>query len=272
MSDVERQIKIIEFLGFNVLKIDEGINYKITDAVENEVGYIKYIQDDNHYYVKIDNDEIRVESGVNDVDFPSSPLNLEIFFKQKCQDCFIHMGDDCSIIKMHLPGNKMVILLIGREQFFMGCKEPYGSYLQQEVSVNSVQRSYTYNFSCLDIRDEKNGYPLYIGELKCQPLIENGDLLEIRNTWDYWCGIEHNNKKPNYISTVTGDVEDAIMKHQMGIKVFNRMRFLMNTVPFKSEIINFVVENTKFDLPGYIDLFIPEVKSNKKFKNLIKNN
>ena len=155
MENIITESKIIkELLGFNVSKLDN--NYKITDEKGNQIGFIKYKKDSNKenefydkhkYYTQINTDELVVESDAKCPDFPSTPSTLSIYYKKIGTDIIIHIGSEFTAIRMHLTDNKILILYIDKNQFFMVCKEPYDYYLEQYVHVNLIEKSYTCIFA-----------------------------------------------------------------------------------------------------------------------------
>lgn len=44
----------------------------------------------------------------------------------------------------------------------------------------------------------------------------------------------------------------------------------MNTIQFKEDIINILIKISQFNMPKYLELFIPELKSQNNIKKLIK--
>ena len=261
INDLKNVIKLIEFFGLCVSESDEYNNYIVTDAKGNNAGTIK------HSNIQIDTDELSIESEIKDIDLPNPYLG--IYFKKVQTNIFAHIGPDSTAIKMHLAENKILIFYFDKDQIQFVCKEPYNYYLEEYVKVDIAKKAYHYSISFLDAKDKKHNYPAYLGEIDCYPLsIEKDNFMAIKNTWSTWKGKENNNQKPNYISTVEGNIEDVILKHQMGINAFNRIRYLMNTIPVEKDIIEFITQNTQTELPNYLDLFIPEIKN--KNKKLIK--
>lgn len=281
IKDIKREIQIIELLGFNVSTPDKDNNYKIFNNKGELVGFIKYNKDGNkeersyndeykhEYYMEIDNDELLVKTGVYCPDFIASPTTIYIYYKNVGTNVYLHMGPDFMAIRMHyfhsIPNNKILLFYIDENKFYFKCQEPYDYYFTPSVMVNLIEKSYTYDISFIDIKDVEHDYPLYRGRLHCQEINEDSKLI-IKNSWNYWKG-KHDNHN-TYLSSVKGTIEDAIKKHQMGIDAFNRMRYLMN-VPFKEDIIKFIIKNTEFELPRYLDLFIPEIKNQEKETTLI---
>ena len=265
LNDIKSEIKLIEFFGLCVSESDEYNHYIVTDAKGNNAGTIK------HSNIQIDTDELSIESGAKNIDLPNSQSNLEIFFKKAEAYIIAHIGPDSTAIKMHLAENKILMFYFDKDQIQFVCKEPYNYYLEEYVKVDIAKKTYHYSISFLDAKDKKHNYPAYLGEIDCHPLSKEQDnFIKIRNTWPTWRGKQPNNHKPNYISIVEGTIEDVILEHKMGINAFNRMRYLMNTIPGEKDITSFLIQNTPTELPNYLDLFIPEIKKKNKSKRLMK--
>lgn len=278
INDIKAEIQIVKFFGFNVSKSDNN-NYIITDVKGNQVGFIKSKMEDlSHdqypYYTQIDNDELFVESGDKTVAFSYSQPTFSIYYKKTGTHVTVHTGSDFTALRIHQfdthPGNKILMIYIDQNEFNFISQEPYDWYLTQYVQVNLVEKLYSYNISFKDMTDREHNYPYYNGDLQCKINKENASLISIKNTWEFWRGKSCKNHNNDYISIVKGTMREVILKHQMGITAFNRMRYLVNVVPFKNDIIDFLIQNAEFKLPNYLDLFIPEIKNQKGTKKLFK--
>lgn len=280
IDDIQRERQIIKLLGFNLSKPDKNKNYQIFDNNKEQVGYIKYNKnsnkaenkDINNYYLHIDNEDFLVKSGVEQPDELSTPLTFYIKFKKFGTYVYLHMGPDFTNIRMHyfhsIPNNKILRFKLDKNGFDFQYNEPGDFYIDERIRVDLKELLYIYKISFDDIYDVTHNYPSYSGELSCQANNQNSELI-IKNFWDCWRGKTSNNGKNNYISIVEGNLKDAIVKHHMGIDAVNRLRYLIN-IPFKEDIIEFIIKNAEFELPKYLDLFIPETNDLLVNKTLIK--
>ena len=265
MENLELEKKLLKFLGFNISKCDNSKNYIVYDGNDTKIGVIEYKQSENNiqnyeYYTKIRTDNIVITSHNFDrFEFPS----LNIYLKNTA-NIYIHTGNSLLGIDVHTDSNYRLILRIEPDKiwFNFGFQSPYNFHETTEIDLTS--QKYTYDVMYTDPGGTIDNYEYRQGILECNSLLNNINFLEIKNTWR----TIHNDQDicKQYISKVEGTLEETIKKLGLSIDSFNCMRdYLNNLLPLDEDVILYLIENSKFDLPMIKELFITD---NKKITNI----
>lgn len=270
--NINYESKLIDLFGYTIIGPDNSNRYKIFDN-DMYIGYIQYKKiykkNKNYpntyaYITQIDSNDIVFnytrkvyENNLKKTEDNTYAYSFEIKRKDKNDYVDLTIGQYFNI--------QIWSKIYGYMTFSIDCNGLHLNYKSQTDNYNIEEvviyrnidscGAYTYQISYSKknnlpnkkITREISGYSIYDNKLR---IIENkcvNDKLV-------------NNQK----SDVLGNINDMVIKHQMGIDSFNHFRYLINKIlPFKIDIIESVINKEMIE-QYQIDMFINKQKIIKK--------
>lgn len=287
--NIKSEEKLIELLGYSLIGPDNCNRWLIVDEKNNSIGFIQYkkvVNKDSKknlcaifgYHMEIDSKNIHYNStrklnNRNEKSFHDSSFSYEFEIKREdgnLDHIAIDMGRNPSL-NLWSKEYGFINFKIDYESLFLNFKSKTQNFNIEETIVvkpKSYHNLYEYSLSYCDKNEDINS--------------KEGETLSIDfiGSYDYICDKEKLKvnqkmwKKGNFVnettSTVDGNINDAILMHEMGINSFNHFRYLINQIlPFKKEVISEMLEIRKLKELEY-RLFIDDLNNNKQSTNNVK--
>lgn len=274
--NLEKEKKLIDLLGYNLIGPDNNNRWIILDENNNEVGFIQYKKLHNGnkkegvakifgYHTIIDSKDIACEftreandkngSIMTDIDY-----NYKIDIKkdnEKTDHIELSMGK-FPCITMWSKEYGFINFSVDGLQLYLNYKSKTDNFNIEEILIYS-------NIGDKDYKNDEYTYQLRY----CKKDLELSDFnakgrtsREIRGVSvddrfmvieTTWINDKFRNQKRNIVD---GNVKEMAIKHQMGIDCFNHFRYLINKIlPFKKDLIETMLTDDIIARNG-LDIFI----------------
>ena len=292
VHELKKEIKIIEFFGYNLVGPNKSNQWTILDGAKKKVGYIQYRRLHNKdkengqgkifgYHTMINSNDFFCEFYRELTDAAGNIIS-DIDFKY---EFVIKRSDgkvDYAEINMDFPQSLLIwsnnfgnINFNNRDGLYINFKTETESYNVAEILFykNSDDKStskYTYQISyCkkpLELTyDNPNGRTTrqLVGTADFSQREQNQLSLMTRT----WVNAKIKSEKRTLVS---GNVEEMARMHQTGIERFNYFRkFVNQVVPINSDVI-YTLMSKELIIKDNLGLFFPELKKQKGSQKILK--
>ncbi len=285
--NLEKEKRLIELLGYNIVGPDGSNRWLIIDENQNHVGYIQYKKMYNGnskkgyakvfgYLTFIDSPSIKCKFSrqLNDKNgniLDSTDGNYSFDIKRDNQET-----DHVEIDIRDYPS----LTIWSKEYGFIDFHIDYqGLYLNLKSKTDNFNIEEVLIYKNID--DEYHNDKEYVYQIKyCNKDRELYDDNPKGITTKEICGTQHyydsnqlrisektwvgGKLRTNRDSIVEGTVEEMAIKHQLGIDCFSHFRFLINQIiPFNEDVISVIISEDKVKQSN-LSIFFPDYEKEIK--------
>lgn len=268
--DMEYEKKLIEILGYNLVKSNSANVWNITDANDKEVGFIKYnkiykrnkklnLPESYAYTMVIDDDNILYKKLRRTTDEYGNLINNDFSYEFDLKSKNEHINHIAFNVGkypyLEILSNDYgyMCLRLDFERLYLNYRSKTDNFNVEETLVFKTEEENIYNHSkeysyvisycdkSIDISDEK-GKGIKTREITGVSTVNEQEHNLLKIYEKSWINHKIRIDKENI---VTGSVEDMIIKHKIGIESFNHFRYLINKIlPFKEEVITTLLKES----------------------------
>lgn len=272
LDDMEYEKSVLDLFGYYIEGPYESNKYKIYDKDSNEIGFIQYkkmqkknvkkkIPEAYGYEMQIESDRVSLKN--RNVSQTSAMIKFDLKNENGTRD-FVELYFFPNIAYLSVSSNeygRMNIEIKEDGSFSFNLATLFKNYFVKE-SVSVIQKNsnmyskktYTYNAEICD-KDEYYKFT--------NPFTEKSMTLSIKEDENNVLYVSENYDRINNptISTVEGNLIDAIILHGDGIEAFSHLRYRLNKLlPFNEEVIKKLCKN--FNISKELEVFISGLDEN----------
>ncbi len=247
LSDLNYELYFLRLFGYKINILDNN-NIDIIDEFENIIGHIS--SKNKNITIYIESDFLYFSNSRTNQPYSNFDYNYEFDIK-KDEITHVHLkisDNDIGLSICNKTYNFMDFHL-NNSLFFVTYKSKTKKFNLKEIIIlthsgENTQYNYSITYSNLNGKTTTE-------ELEIKTKSEN--LLELRNK-------KTNKKIKEKYAICRGTINEAIVKHELGILAFSHYRYIINNILlFKDDIFKIILKDTKINLPE-LQIFFPDIE------------